>query len=65
LFSIFVSIIFGIPRLGKIKIVLTPQPEIAKSNWRNIHRFEITHGEIKDSEQPAIPLNFGPQDKHS
>jgi hypothetical protein len=26
----------------------------------NIHRFEIAHGEIKDSEQPAIPLNFGP-----
>jgi hypothetical protein len=35
-------------------------PEIAKSNWRDIHRFEIAHGEIKDSEQPAIPLNFGP-----
>jgi hypothetical protein len=24
-----------------------------------IHRFEVA-GEIKDSEQPAIPLNFGP-----
>ena len=23
-------------------------------------RFEVAHGEIKDTEQPPIPLNFGP-----
>ena len=26
----------------------------------NIHRFEVAHGEIKDTEQAPIPLNFGP-----
>jgi hypothetical protein len=35
-----------------------------KSNWENIHRFEVAHGEIK-TEQAPIPLNFGPQDKHN
>jgi hypothetical protein len=30
----------------------------------NIHRFEQAHGEIKDTEQPPIPLNFVQQDKH-
>jgi hypothetical protein len=34
-----------------------------KGYWKvgeNIHRFEQAHGEIKDTEQPPIPLNFGP-----
>jgi hypothetical protein len=34
-------------------------PKIIKGNWRNIHRFEQAHGEIKDTEQPPIP-KFGP-----
>jgi hypothetical protein len=25
-----------------------------------VQRFESAHGEIKDYEQPPIPLNFGP-----
>jgi hypothetical protein len=44
----FVSIMPGIPKAKvKSRIVLT-------------HRFEQAHGEIKDTEQPPIPLNFGP-----
>jgi hypothetical protein len=50
----------GIPKAKvKIKNCLDTSAcqRFAKSNWRNIHRFEIAH---EDSEQPAIPLNFGP-----
>jgi hypothetical protein len=35
-------------------------PKVIESNGENIHRFEQAHGEIKDTEQPPIPLNFGP-----
>jgi hypothetical protein len=56
----------GIPKAKvKSRIVLTPQhAKRHKSNWENIHRFEVAHGEIK-TEQAPIPLNFGPQDKHN
>ena len=59
----FVSIMPGITKAKvKSRIVLTPQhaKRLLKAIGENIHRFEIAHGEIKDSEQPAIPLNFGP-----
>lgn len=46
----------------KSRIILTPQhpKRLLKAMGENIHRFEMAHGEIKDSEQPPIPLNFGP-----
>ena len=46
----------------KSRIVLTPQhaKRLVKALAENVHRFEMAHGEIKDSEQPPIPLNFGP-----
>src|SRR3970282_1570452 len=59
----FVSIMPGIPKAKvKSRIVLTPQhaKRLLKANGENIHRFELAHGEIKDTEQPPIPLNFGP-----
>ena len=59
----FVSIMPGIPKAKvKSRIVLTPQhaKRLLKAIGDNIHRFEIAHGEIKESEQPPIPLNFGP-----
>jgi hypothetical protein len=31
-----------------------------KALGENVQRFEGAHGEIKDYEQPPIPLNFGP-----
>jgi hypothetical protein len=56
----FVSIMPGIPKAKvKSRIVLTPQHGLLKQ-LENIHRFEQAHGEIKDTEQPPIPLNFGP-----
>ena len=59
----FVCIMPGAPKAKvKSRIVLTPQhaKRLAKALAENVHRFEIAHGEIKDSEQPPIPLNFGP-----
>ena len=59
----FVSVMPGIPKAKvKSRIVLTPQhaKRLLKAIGENIHRFELANGEIKDSEQPPIPLNFGP-----
>lgn len=59
----FVSIMPGAPKAKvKSRIVLTPQhaKRLVKALAENVHRFEAAHGEIKDSEQPPIPLNFGP-----
>ena len=36
------------------------QAGVIKALAENVHRFEVAHGEIKDTEQPTIPLNFGP-----
>lgn len=46
----------------KSRIVLTPQhaKRFLKALNDNVKRFENAHGEIKDFEQPTIPLNFGP-----
>ncbi|MEN2400755.1 DUF3467 domain-containing protein [Flavobacterium sp. MC2016-06] len=59
----FVSIMPGIPKAKvKSRIVLTPQhaKRLFKAIGENIHRFEAAHGEIKETEQAPIPLNFGP-----
>jgi hypothetical protein len=59
----FVSIMPGIPK-NKVKsrIILTPQhaKRLLKALGENVKRFENAHGEIKDYDQPPIPLNFGP-----
>ena len=59
----FVSIMPGIPKAKvKSRILLTPQhaKRLMKAIGDNIHRFEVAHGEIKDTEQTPIPLSFGP-----
>lgn len=59
----FVSIMPGNPKAKvKSRIVLTPQhaKRFLKALNDNIHRFESSHGDIKDTEQPPLPLNFGP-----
>lgn len=58
----FVNIMPGIPKAKvKSRIILTPQhaKRLTKALEENIARFEKTHGVIKDSEQPLLPLNFG------
>ena len=59
----FVRVMPGVPKAKvKSRIVLTPQhaKRFLKALNENIHRFEAVNGEIKDTEQPQIPLNFGP-----
>jgi hypothetical protein len=59
----FVNIMPGTPKAKvKSRIVLTPQhaKRLLRAIGENIHRFEAAHGEIKETEQPPIPLNFGP-----
>ena len=59
----FVCIMPGTPKAKvKSRIVLTPQhaKRLLKAMGENLHRYESAHGEIKDTEQPPIPLNFGP-----
>ncbi len=59
----FVTIMPGVPKSKvKSRIVLTPQhaKRFLKALNDNIQRFENAHGEIKDYQQPAIPINFGP-----
>ncbi len=59
----FVSIMPGTPKSKvKSRIILTPQhaKRLVKALGENVKRFENAHGEIKDYEQPPMPLNFGP-----
>ncbi len=59
----FVNVMPGIPKAKvKSRIILTPQhaKRLMKALGENISRFEQAHGEIKDYEQPPIPMNFGP-----
>ncbi|KJD33475.1 hypothetical protein PK35_06385 [Tamlana nanhaiensis] len=59
----FVNIMPGVPKSKvKSRIILTPQhaKRLLKALNDNVQRFEQAHGEIKDYEQPPIPLNFGP-----
>ena len=59
----FVNIMPGVPKAKvKSRIILTPQhaKRFMKALAENITRFENAHGEIKDFEQPPIPMNFGP-----
>ncbi|EID75642.1 DUF3467 domain-containing protein [Imtechella halotolerans] len=59
----FISIMPGTPKAKvKSRIILTPQhaKRFLKALHDNVNRFEKAHGEIKDYEQPPIPLNFGP-----
>ena len=59
----FVNVMPGTPKAKvKSRIILTPQhaKRLMKALTENVQRFEKAHGEIKDYDQPAIPLNFGP-----
>ncbi|OYQ47185.1 MULTISPECIES: DUF3467 domain-containing protein [Flavobacterium] len=59
----FVTLMPGVPKAKvKSRIVLTPQhaKRLVAALAENIQRFEATHGAIKDTGHPQIPLNFGP-----
>lgn len=59
----FIAVMPGVPKAKvKSRIILTPQhaKRLLKALTDNVKRFERAHGEIKDQEQPAMPINFGP-----
>lgn len=59
----FISIMPGAPKAKvKSRIILTPQhaKRLAKALADNVKKFEKANGEIKDYDQPPIPINFGP-----
>lgn len=59
----FINVMPGIPKAKvKSRIILTPQhaKRLAIALAENVQKFEQAHGEIKDYEQPPIPMNFGP-----
>ncbi|NQW35884.1 MAG: DUF3467 domain-containing protein [Flavobacteriales bacterium] len=59
----FVNVMPGTPKAKvKSRIILTPQhaKRLAKALAENVQRFEKAHGDIKDYEQPPVPMNFGP-----
>ena len=59
----FIALMPGVPKAKvKSRIILTPQhaKRLLTALNENIHRFESTHGQIKEEEHPPIPLNFGP-----
>jgi len=59
----FVNVMPGTPKAKvKSRIILTPQhaKRFMKALAENVSRFEEAHGEIKDYEQPPVPMNFGP-----
>ena len=59
----FVTIMPGVPKSKvKSRIILTPQhsKRFLKALNENVKRFENAHGEIKDYQQPPMPINFGP-----
>jgi len=59
----FINVMPGTPKSKvKSRIILTPQhaKRLLKALAENVKRFENNHGEIKDYDQPPIPMNFGP-----
>lgn len=59
----FIKVMPGNPKAKvKSRIILTPQhaKRFLKALNDNVKRFETAHGEIKDYDQPPMPLNFGP-----
>jgi len=59
----FISVMPGQPKAKvKSRIILTPQhaKRLVKALAENVKRFEKNHGEIKDYDQPPIPMSFGP-----
>jgi len=59
----FINVMPGAPKAKvRSRIILTPQhtKRFLKALGDNVQRFEAAHGEIKEYDQPSIPLNFGP-----
>ena len=57
----FIKLMPGTPKAKvKSRIILTPQhaKRLLRALGDNVSKFESVHGIIKETEAPAIPLNF-------
>ena len=58
----FIRVMPGVPKAKvKSRVVLTPQhaKRLLRALGDNIARYEAHHGEIRDMESQAFPMNFG------
>lgn len=58
----FIQVMPGVPKAKvRSRVILTPQhaKRFLKAMAENINRYENQFGDIKDSEIPPIPMNFG------
>lgn len=58
----FIKVMPGVPKAKvKSRIVLTPQhaKRLMKALKENVAKYEAVHGQVKDVEPMAIPMNFG------
>ena len=58
----FIRVMPGVPKAKvRSRILLTPQhaKRLMRALADNISKYEQTHGAIKDTEMPQIPMNFG------
>ena len=58
----FVRVMPGVPKAKvRARILLTPQhaKRLMRALVDNIQKFEQVHGQIRETEMPEIPMNFG------
>ena len=58
----FVRVMPGVPKAKvRARILLTPQhaKRLMRALVDNIQKFETVHGQIRETEMPEIPMNFG------
>ena len=58
----FVRVMPGVPKAKvRARILLTPQhaKRLMRALADNIAKFEQVHDEIKDTDMPQVPMNFG------
>lgn len=58
----FVRVMPGVPKAKvKARVLLTPQhaKRLMRALADNVQKFEQVHGQIRETEMPEIPMNFG------
>ena len=58
----FVRVMPGVPKAKvRARVLLTPQhaKRLMRALADNIQKFESVHGNIRETEMPEIPMNFG------
>jgi len=58
----FVRVMPGVPKAKvKARVLVTPQhaKRLMRALADNIQKFEQVHGQIRETEMPEIPMNFG------